>query len=129
MDEITGGTPYGASTLAGSDGSRQPSENELAIARFQGKHVAKIAAKLAATPSARPSSQSSWSCSARPSTSLPEARWLAQGNSWMVGPSPTMTVLLLGTRDGLAVGGDQKPTSRRACSTVASTGASPQAAA
>lgn len=46
MDEITGGTPYGASTLAGADGSRQPSENELAIARFQGRHVAEIAAKL-----------------------------------------------------------------------------------
>src|SRR5215472_16282973 len=39
MKEITGGTPYGATTLADSDGSRQPSENELAIARFQGKHV------------------------------------------------------------------------------------------
>ena len=48
MDEITGGTPYGASTLAGADGSRQPSDNELAIARFQGRHVAKIAARLAA---------------------------------------------------------------------------------
>lgn len=48
MNEVTGGTPYGASTLAGPDGSRQPSENELAIARFQGKHVAAIAAKLAA---------------------------------------------------------------------------------
>ena len=47
MDEITGGTPYGASTLAGGDNSRQPSENELAIARFQGEHVAGIAAKLA----------------------------------------------------------------------------------
>lgn len=47
MDEITGGTPYGASTLAGSDGSRQPSANELEIARFQGKHVAEITAKLA----------------------------------------------------------------------------------
>lgn len=46
MDEITGGTPYGASTLAGTDGSRQPSENELAIARFQGRHVAEIASKL-----------------------------------------------------------------------------------
>lgn len=46
MDEITGGTPYGATTLAGPDGSRQPSENELAIARFQGEHVAKIAQKL-----------------------------------------------------------------------------------
>src|SRR5262245_38494844 len=39
MKEITGGSPYGAGTLAGSDGSRQPSENELVIARFQGKHV------------------------------------------------------------------------------------------
>src|SRR6188474_3928420 len=47
MDEISGGTPYGASTLAGTDGSRQPSENELEIARYQGSHVAKIAAKLA----------------------------------------------------------------------------------
>jgi NAD(P)H dehydrogenase (quinone) len=46
MDEITGGTPYGATTLAGADGSRQPSENELAIARFQGRHVAEIARKL-----------------------------------------------------------------------------------
>jgi len=46
MQEITGGTPYGASTLAGPDGSRQPSENELAIARFQGRHVARIAARL-----------------------------------------------------------------------------------
>ncbi|HQR53567.1 MAG TPA: NAD(P)H:quinone oxidoreductase [Burkholderiales bacterium] len=48
MNEVTGGTPYGASTLAGPDGSRQPSENELAIAQFQGRHVAGIAAKLAA---------------------------------------------------------------------------------
>ena len=48
MDEITGGTPYGATTLAGADGSRQPSDNELAIARFQGRHVAEIAARLAA---------------------------------------------------------------------------------
>ncbi|MGC6476402.1 MAG: NAD(P)H:quinone oxidoreductase [Parvibaculales bacterium] len=47
MDEITGGTPYGASTIAGADGSRMPSENELAGAHFQGAHVAKIAAKLA----------------------------------------------------------------------------------
>ena len=46
MKEITGGTPYGASTLAGSDGSRQPSENELEIARFQGRHVAEIAKRL-----------------------------------------------------------------------------------
>jgi NAD(P)H dehydrogenase (quinone) len=48
MNEITGGSPYGAGTLAGSDGRRQPSENELAIARFQGEHVAKIATQLAA---------------------------------------------------------------------------------
>jgi len=47
MKEITGGSPYGAATLAGGDGSRQPSENELAIARFQGKHVTQIAKKLA----------------------------------------------------------------------------------
>ncbi len=46
--EITGGTPYGATTIAGPDGSRQPSENELAIARFQGRHVAEIAAALRA---------------------------------------------------------------------------------
>jgi NAD(P)H dehydrogenase (quinone) len=46
MNEITGGTPYGATTLAGADGKRQPSENELAIASFQGKHVAEIAARL-----------------------------------------------------------------------------------
>ena len=48
MDEVSGGTPYGATTLAAGDNSRQPSENELAIARFQGQHVAAIAAKLAA---------------------------------------------------------------------------------
>jgi len=46
MDEISGGTPYGATTLADHDGSRQPSENELKIARFQGRHVAEIARKL-----------------------------------------------------------------------------------
>ena len=46
MDEISGGTPYGASTLTGGDGSRMPSENELGIARYQGKHVATIAAAL-----------------------------------------------------------------------------------
>ncbi|WP_305042420.1 NAD(P)H:quinone oxidoreductase [Geoalkalibacter sp.] len=46
MDEITGGSPYGAGTLAGGDGSRLPSDNELAIARFQGRHVARIAKKL-----------------------------------------------------------------------------------
>jgi len=47
IDEITGGSPYGASTIAGGDGSRMPSENELEAARFQGKHVAGIALKLA----------------------------------------------------------------------------------
>lgn len=46
MKEITGGSPYGAGTLAGGDGSRQPSANELAIGRFQGKHVAEITKKL-----------------------------------------------------------------------------------
>lgn len=46
MDEITGGSPYGAGTLAGGDGKRQPTENELKIARFQGTHVAGIAKKL-----------------------------------------------------------------------------------
>jgi NAD(P)H dehydrogenase (quinone) len=46
VDEIKGGSPYGASTIAGGDGSRQPSEQELGMARFQGEHVAKIAAKL-----------------------------------------------------------------------------------
>ena len=46
MKEMTGGSPYGASTIADGDGSRQPSDNELAIARFQGAHVAKIAQKL-----------------------------------------------------------------------------------
>ena len=52
MDEITGGGPYGATTLAKADGSRQPSENELEGARFQGRHVAEIATRLArgATP-------------------------------------------------------------------------------
>jgi NAD(P)H dehydrogenase (quinone) len=51
MNEITGGSPYGASTLAGADGrSRAVSENELAIARFQGKHVATIAKKLKDAP-------------------------------------------------------------------------------
>jgi len=47
-DEITGGSPYGASTIAATTGERTPSENELAAARFQGKHVAGIAAKLSA---------------------------------------------------------------------------------
>lgn len=48
MTEITGGSPYGSSTLAGSDGKRMPSENELEIARFQGRHVAQIARRLTA---------------------------------------------------------------------------------
>lgn len=47
LDEVTGGSPYGATTITAGDGSRQPSENELAGARFQGKHVAEVAAKLA----------------------------------------------------------------------------------
>jgi NAD(P)H dehydrogenase (quinone) len=46
VDEITGGSPYGASTIAGSKGERTPSENELRAARYQGKHVAGIAARL-----------------------------------------------------------------------------------
>jgi NAD(P)H dehydrogenase (quinone) len=46
IDEITGGSPYGASTIVGGQGERMPSENELNAARFQGKHVAEIAAKL-----------------------------------------------------------------------------------
>lgn len=46
LNEITGGSPYGASTITGGDGSRQPSENELAIARFQGRHVATVASQL-----------------------------------------------------------------------------------
>jgi NAD(P)H dehydrogenase (quinone) len=48
VDEIKGGSPYGASTITDGDGSRQPSEVELEGARFQGAHVAKIAAKLSA---------------------------------------------------------------------------------
>ncbi len=47
LDEITGGSPYGASTITGGDGSRLPSEYELAMARFQGRLVATIAKKLA----------------------------------------------------------------------------------
>ena len=46
LDEIKGGSPYGASTIAGAQGERQPSEQELAMARFQGRHVATIAKKL-----------------------------------------------------------------------------------
>lgn len=48
MDEITGCSPYGASTVAGKDSERMPSKNELACARYQGEHVAKIAKKLLA---------------------------------------------------------------------------------
>ncbi|MBI4681787.1 MAG: NAD(P)H:quinone oxidoreductase [Nitrospirae bacterium] len=47
IDEVTGGSPYGASTIAGGKGERMPSANELEAARFQGKHVTTIAAKLA----------------------------------------------------------------------------------
>jgi NAD(P)H dehydrogenase (quinone) len=46
IDEITGGSPYGASTITGGQGERMPSENELSAARYQGKHVAQIASKL-----------------------------------------------------------------------------------
>lgn len=46
MADVTGGTPYGATTLTGPDGSRQPSENELKVARYQGRHVAEIASKF-----------------------------------------------------------------------------------
>jgi NAD(P)H dehydrogenase (quinone) len=48
LSELRGGSPYGASTIAGTDGSRTPTEKELSLARFQGAHVARIAAKLAA---------------------------------------------------------------------------------
>lgn len=48
IDEITGGSPYGATTIAGGDGSRLPSENELEGVRFQARHLARIALKLAA---------------------------------------------------------------------------------
>lgn len=46
ISEVRGGSPYGAGTIAGADGSRQPSEKELSLARFQGRHVAQITAKL-----------------------------------------------------------------------------------
>ncbi|ASR88803.1 MULTISPECIES: NAD(P)H:quinone oxidoreductase [Alcaligenes] len=46
INEVTGGSPYGASTIAGGDGSRQPSQNELDGARYQGRHIAEIAIKL-----------------------------------------------------------------------------------
>ena len=48
LGEVSGGTPYGASTIAGPRGERQPTENELAVARAQGRHVARIAEKLKA---------------------------------------------------------------------------------
>lgn len=48
ISQVKGGSPYGAATIAGSDGSRQPTETELALAEFQGAHVARITAKLAA---------------------------------------------------------------------------------
>ena len=48
LDEISGGSPYGATTISAGDGSRQPSANELDMARFQGRHVAEIATKLTA---------------------------------------------------------------------------------
>jgi NAD(P)H dehydrogenase (quinone) len=46
IDEVSGGSPYGAGTITGGDGKRMPSENELAIARFQGRHVTELAKKL-----------------------------------------------------------------------------------
>lgn len=46
LEEVSGGTPYGSTTIAGGQGERQPSENELAIARAQGRHVATFATKL-----------------------------------------------------------------------------------
>lgn len=49
MDEITGGSPYGATTITGGDGSRMPSDNELEGARYQGRHVAETARKLTAS--------------------------------------------------------------------------------
>jgi NAD(P)H dehydrogenase (quinone) len=54
LDEISGGSPYGATTIAGGDGSRQPSENELEGARFQGRHVADIANRLFADTAVTP---------------------------------------------------------------------------
>jgi NAD(P)H dehydrogenase (quinone) len=54
LDEVTGGSPYGATTIAGGDGSRQPSENELEGARFQGRHVAEIANRLFADTAVTP---------------------------------------------------------------------------
>ena len=59
MDEITGGSPYGATTLAGADGSRQPSSNELDIARYQGQYIATLAARLNKQPMSKQSSSTS----------------------------------------------------------------------
>jgi len=53
MSEITGGSPYGASSVSGASGGRMPSENELAMARFQGKHVANITSRLVNSNPAR----------------------------------------------------------------------------
>ena len=53
-DHIVGGSPYGAGTIAGADGSRRPTDTDLDGARFQGRHVAQVAARLAAAASARP---------------------------------------------------------------------------
>ncbi|MBX3608334.1 MAG: NAD(P)H:quinone oxidoreductase [Hydrogenophaga sp.] len=53
-DEIAGGSPYGAGTIAGADGSRRPTANDLAGARFQGEHVARVAAALVAAPHETP---------------------------------------------------------------------------
>ena len=50
MDEMSGGTPYGATTVAGPRGERQPSANELAVARAQGRHVARVAKAMKAFP-------------------------------------------------------------------------------
>jgi NAD(P)H dehydrogenase (quinone) len=47
IDEVSGGSPYGASTIAGGEGERMPSENELSAAKFQGRHVATVASRLA----------------------------------------------------------------------------------
>lgn len=58
LDEVTGGSPYGASTIAGGDGSRAPSANELAGARFQGRHIAEVANKLFGRDSALPPAES-----------------------------------------------------------------------
>lgn len=46
LSEVTGGSPYGATTIAGGDGSRQPSANELTMARYQGRHVARVASRM-----------------------------------------------------------------------------------